>query len=55
MGTVVATCSGQRPYNQDDEDTDSRKSGNWGENSLKVWSMPFLADDEGVPDPSAES
>ena len=55
MGTVVATCSGQRPQTQDDEDYDSTNSGNWGENSLKVWSMPFLAEDESVPDPSIET
>ncbi|KAF7590633.1 hypothetical protein BBP40_002581 [Aspergillus hancockii] len=37
MGSVVATCSGQRRYS-DDESVLSKKP----DNSVKVWSMPFL-------------
>lgn len=38
MGNVVATCSGQRHY-LDDEDSSSAGQ---IDNSVKVWSMPFL-------------
>jgi hypothetical protein len=37
MGSVVATCSGQRRYT-DDESSSPKKL----DNSVKVWSMPFL-------------
>jgi hypothetical protein len=47
MGTVVASCSGQRRrQTPDDSDDDNPpKNETRGENILKVWSMPFLADD----------
>ncbi|KAJ5982997.1 hypothetical protein N7481_005096 [Penicillium waksmanii] len=49
MGTVMASCSGQRrqqtPDDSDDDNSPkSENSENWGENILKVWSMPFLAE-----------
>jgi hypothetical protein len=37
MGSVVATCSGQRHFANDDQDQTVE-----ADNSLKVWSMPFL-------------
>lgn len=37
MGTVAATCSGQRHY----PDASNGETAN-ADNSLKVWSMPFL-------------
>ncbi|KAJ5770133.1 uncharacterized protein N7511_002184 [Penicillium nucicola] len=52
MGSVVATCSGQRHYDQDDSSDDSSAdedgsvmSARKVDNSLKVWSMPFLRPD----------
>lgn len=44
MGNVVATCSGQR-YQADTHFSEGGISDGIGEqsdNSLKVWSMPFL-------------
>lgn len=47
MGTVVATCSGQRqPVHDDLQDDQPEKKDTEGENSLKVWSMPFLAEED---------
>jgi hypothetical protein len=45
MGSVVATCSGQRHY--EDEDSSDGEDGpavkdRRADNSLKIWSMPFL-------------
>lgn len=37
MGTVAATCSGQRHY-----DDESRATPMKADNSLKIWSLPFL-------------
>jgi WD40 repeat protein len=46
MGDVVATCSGQRHYNLDDSSSEEEKNDAENvesiDNSLKVWSMPFL-------------
>lgn len=44
MGSVAATCSGQRHFISDDlSDEDiSAKNMKQADNSLKVWSMPFL-------------
>ena len=50
MGSVVATCCGQR-HNPNDvslEDSDLDTVDRTKETSLKVWSMPF-------PDPIAEA
>ena len=38
MGNVVATCAGQRHYSDDDGSSSTEKL----DNSVKVWSMPFL-------------
>ncbi|KAE8409819.1 WD40-repeat-containing domain protein [Aspergillus pseudonomiae] len=38
MGNVVATCAGQRHYSDDDGSSSREKP----DNSVKVWSMPFL-------------
>lgn len=48
MGTVVATCSGQRRPAHDDllNDDQPENKDTEGENSLKVWSMPFLAEED---------
>jgi WD40 repeat protein len=49
MGNVAATCSGQRHYHLDDssdeDDDDTESNGRDIDNSLKVWSMPFLRSD----------
>ena len=55
MGDVVATCSGQRHYHMDDssdEDEDNvARNARDIDNSLKVWSMPFLRSElEAEPD-----
>ncbi|EYE96378.1 uncharacterized protein EURHEDRAFT_401465 [Aspergillus ruber CBS 135680] len=43
MGTVAATCSGQRHYPDDaSDDKNSSSSTVEIDNTLKVWSMPFL-------------
>ena len=44
MGSVVATCSGQRHFASDDSSDEdiSAESIKQADNSLKVWSMPFL-------------
>ncbi|KAJ5965116.1 uncharacterized protein N7479_004992 [Penicillium vulpinum] len=44
MGSVVATCSGQRHFDSDDssDEETSAKNIEQVDNSLKVWSMPFL-------------
>lgn len=44
MGSVVATCSGQRHFvSNDSSDEDiPAKNTEQADNSLKVWSMPFL-------------
>ncbi|KAJ5195803.1 hypothetical protein N7449_006282 [Penicillium cf. viridicatum] len=44
MGSVVATCSGQRHFVSDDSSDEdiSAKNIKQADNSLKVWSMPFL-------------
>lgn len=51
MGSVVATCSGQRHYDHDycsdDEDSPVTNARNV-DNSLKVWSMPFQSSDSDV-------
>ncbi|OGE55503.1 hypothetical protein PENARI_c004G09108 [Penicillium arizonense] len=51
MGNVVATCSGQRHYDHDycsaDEDSPVTNARNV-DNSLKVWSMPFLNSESDV-------
>lgn len=43
MGTVAATCSGQR-HNSDDVPSDDEEcpAPPTSDNTLKVWSMPFL-------------
>ncbi|KAJ5690780.1 hypothetical protein N7462_005172 [Penicillium macrosclerotiorum] len=50
MGSVVATCSGQRHFVTDDsldDHNNDRNAINQADNSLKVWSMPFLEGSEG--------
>ena len=52
MGSVVATCSGQRhrDFENTVEQTERRQSSTNADNTLKIWSLPFLelgADDEG--------
>lgn len=44
MGGVVATCSGQRhlDLDQDSDEETPEKSIRQTDNSLKVWSMPLL-------------
>ncbi|KAJ5102299.1 hypothetical protein NUU61_004521 [Penicillium alfredii] len=44
MGSVVATCSGQRHFANDDtpDDLDVHSGAGKADNTLKVWSMPFL-------------
>ncbi|KAJ5200731.1 hypothetical protein N7491_008462 [Penicillium cf. griseofulvum] len=44
MGSVVATCSGQRHFVSDDSSDEDIPAENTkpGDNSLKVWSIPFL-------------
>lgn len=43
MGTVAATCSGQRHYPVDvSDDKNDSISTMEVDNSLRVWSMPFL-------------
>ncbi|OQE44422.1 hypothetical protein PENCOP_c002G08093 [Penicillium coprophilum] len=44
MGSVVATCSGQRHFVSDDSSDEDIPATNTkqADNSLKVWSMPFL-------------
>jgi hypothetical protein len=44
MGSVAATCSGQRHFVSDDlpDEEVSAKNTKQTDNSLKVWSMPFL-------------
>lgn len=44
MGTVAATCSGQRHYPDDgtSDDEGHPASVAKADNTLKVWSMPFL-------------
>lgn len=46
MGNIIATTSGQRHYDSDDssdeDDVDLTKCDRVIDNSLKVWSMPFL-------------
>lgn len=43
MGSVVATCSGQRHFVSDDSsDEEIQMKDKQADNSLKVWSMPFL-------------
>ncbi|KAJ5249883.1 hypothetical protein N7489_000293 [Penicillium chrysogenum] len=44
MGSVAATCSGQRHFVSDDPPHEevSTKNTKQADNSLKVWSMPFL-------------
>ncbi|KAE8414035.1 WD40-repeat-containing domain protein [Aspergillus pseudocaelatus] len=45
MGNVVATCSGQRHYLDDDDDDDDYSYPTEKlDNSMKVWSLPFLED-----------
>lgn len=50
-GSVAATCSGQRHYDHDycsaDEDSPVTNDRDV-DNSLKVWSMPFLNSDSDV-------
>lgn len=42
MGTVAATCSGQRHYDDESGDGESRATPMKADNSLKIWSLPFL-------------
>lgn len=43
MGTVAATCSGQRHYFDDEAgDGESRDTSMKADNTLKIWSLPFL-------------
>ena len=43
MGTVAATCSGQRHYLDDEAgDGESRATPMKADNTLKIWSLPFL-------------
>lgn len=43
MGTVAATCSGQKHHADDDFDEDkSELTPVTHDTTLKVWSMPFL-------------
>ncbi|CEJ58033.1 hypothetical protein PMG11_06705 [Penicillium brasilianum] len=48
MGNVVATCSGQRHRATDDsfDEAESDSGISQADNSLKVWSMPFLGSSE---------
>lgn len=48
MGNVVATCSGQRHRASDNssEEAESDSGISQADNSLKVWSMPFLGSNE---------
>ncbi|KAJ5611246.1 hypothetical protein N7510_007965 [Penicillium lagena] len=50
MGSVVATCSGQRHFANDDQDPAVR-----ADNSLKVWSMPFLTSSVDAEGPELDS
>lgn len=43
MGTVAATCSGQRHYLDDEAgDGEGRATIMKADNTLKIWSLPFL-------------
>jgi hypothetical protein len=52
MGNVVATCSGQRHRATDElrEEGESDSSSSQADNSLKVWSLPFLGSNDLVED-----
>jgi hypothetical protein len=52
MGDVVATCSGQRHRAADEssEDGESNLGNKQADNSLKVWSLPFLGSSDQVED-----
>ncbi|KAJ5894799.1 hypothetical protein N7495_006490 [Penicillium taxi] len=45
MGSVLATCSGQRHHPSDDLLSETAPLPRRVDNSLKVWSMPYLAPD----------
>lgn len=57
MGSVVATCSGQRHQDEEDNLGQSDQISGWerADNSLKVWSMPFLASNTDVEHEDIES
>ena len=46
MGTVAATCSGQKHHEDDDSNEDmSKLTPTTHDTTVKIWSMPFLDTD----------
>ncbi|PWY68425.1 WD40 repeat-like protein [Aspergillus heteromorphus CBS 117.55] len=44
LGTIAATTSGQKSYENDDNNSGDPTPAPDGDNSLKIWHMPFLSD-----------